>query len=396
MTTRQQCPPRRRRFAAACPLPAWGGYGPGPFAILMWTPVLLIDPVLSLPRNGPLWLAASGLAAIAAVNVAAVIVAYRDRPWAGRAVLALLAAQTLLTLATTSWYGAHWGVLFTLLGLAYGAVAPPGWAPLAVLCLTAVSAVVPWWQGAPWTQVWVTALTTFLCGMATFGFHRLLTVIAELDATRQQLALEAVDRERLRFSRDLHDLLGHTLSVIVVKAEAIRRLLPDDTAAAAEHAGDIENIGRESLVEVRQAVSGYRDTDLSRELDRAKIALDAAGIKLRAEPPAEPLPSELDTLFGWAVREGVTNVVRHSGADNCRIAFADEAATVRLTVTDDGSGGEPLEGSGLRGLRERAAAADGEVTAARTRQGFTLTVEAPHRSAPDAGPTDLRARAEPG
>lgn len=380
-TKRRSCPPQSRwsTFARSCRMPAWNSHGPGTFPVLMWTPILLLDPVLSLPHNGPLWLAVAGLVGILASQAAAVVLAYRDRPWAGRAVLWLLATQTLLTLATTAVYGAHWGVLFTLLALTYGAVAPPRRAPLAVVGLTVASVVIAWWQAAPWTQVWVTALTCFLCGMATYGFHRLLSVIAELDATRQELAREAVDRERLRFSRDLHDLLGHTLSVMVVKGEAIRRLLPADPNAAAGHAADIEAIGRESLTEVRAAVTGYRDTDLGRELDRAKIALDAAGVKLDVERPADALPSEVDTVLGWVVRESVTNVLRHSAAEHCRIDLTAETDAARLLVADDGVGGEPKGGAGLRGLRERVTTAGGTVTIPETRRGFTLAVEVPLR-----------------
>ncbi|MGH8875805.1 MAG: sensor histidine kinase [Stackebrandtia sp.] len=371
------CAPAWRRFATARPLPVWNSYGPGPVAVLMWTPVLLLDPLLSRAGHDPQWLAWLWLAAIAAVEAAAVVIAYRRRSWGARAVLTLLAVQTLLTVATTWWYGAHWGVLFTLLGLTYGAVAPPRRAPVAVVALTLVSGLVPWWQDAAWPNVWVTALTTFLCGMSTYGFHRLLSVIAELDATRQQLAREAVDRERLRFSRDLHDLLGHTLSVIVVKSEVIRRLPPGETGAAVQHAKDIEDIGRQALVEVREAVTGYRDTDLRRELDRAVIASEAAGFRLRAELGTRTLPAAADTLFGWVVRETVTNVVRHSGAANCDITLTVDESLARLSVRDDGRGGDPADGGGIRGLRERAEAAGGRLTVSSSKRGFVVNAELP-------------------
>src|SRR5690606_5786437 len=133
----------------------------------------------------------------------------------------------------------------------------------------------------------------------------------------QQLALAAVDRERVRFSRDLHDLLGHTLSVIVVKAEAVRRIADSDPAAASAHAQDIEDIGRRALSEVREAVGGYRNASLASELDRARRALEAASVDVAIDWDTGPLGNAAEETLAWVVREGATNVVRHARAQRC-------------------------------------------------------------------------------
>ncbi|HEY1178226.1 MAG TPA: histidine kinase [Phytomonospora sp.] len=371
---------RRRRpvlLPRPCPTAVPGAFGPGWFSILIWAPVLAIDPVVDSFGREPVWAALAAVGAVLAANAGAVLSVYREGRAAARRAQLLLGAQAALTFAAAAYFGDHWFALFTLLALAVGAVAPPRWAPPLILAVTFGGAVVAWVKVGDWTQTWTTALTSFLAGFGTFVFQWLLTVIAELNATREELARKAVDRERERFSRDLHDLLGHTLSVIVVKAEVIRRVLPGDPGAAAVHASDVEEIGRRALGEVREAVTGYRDADVSRELDRARVALDAAGIELRVAQDGE-VPRDVDVLFGWVVREAVTNVVRHSGAHLCTITLTSGASSAVLTVADDGYGGEPSPGGGgIRGLRERAEALGGELTAAGTRRGFTLRVEAP-------------------
>ena len=147
----------------------------------------------------------------------------------------------------------------------------------------------------------------------------------------------AVEQERLRFSRDLHDLLGHTLSVIVVKSEAARRLAPRDLDAALAQVTDIESVGRQALTEIREAVTGYREGSLATELDRARSALSAAGIEPVVRRSGPPLAPQTEALLGWVVREAVTNVVRHSGATRCEITVDGTPDRVRLTVADNGT-----------------------------------------------------------
>jgi two-component system sensor histidine kinase DesK len=227
-------------------------------------------------------------------------------------------------------------------------------------------------------------LSGFFSGLVMFVLRRLFTTIGLLREAREELARAAVAEERLRFSRDLHDLLGHTLSAVVVKAEVVRRLAERNPAQAAEAAADIETIGRQALVEVREAVTGYRERDLAAELDGARAALSDAGIAPTVRRAAGTLDDRADALLGWAVREGATNVIRHSRATCCTISLRYDDDRAVLQIADDGTGrdgGAPgSAGNGLRGLAERFAAVGGTVRAeAVPGGGFTLTATVPTR-----------------
>jgi two-component system sensor histidine kinase DesK len=207
-----------------------------------------------------------------------------------------------------------------------------------------------------------------LWGFATIILRRLVVTVDELRAAREELARLAVADERLRFARDLHDLLGHSLSLITLKSELAGRLLQSDRDRAAAEVADIERVARQALREVREAVTGYRRLSLASELDGVRAVLTAAGVDTRIENTAGALPTAVDETIAWGVREGATNVIRHSGARRCDIRVTRENGEVRAEVTDDGHGAPagalPDEtGSGLRGLAERVTALDGEMAA---------------------------------
>ncbi|NUT35925.1 MAG: sensor histidine kinase [Hamadaea sp.] len=227
-------------------------------------------------------------------------------------------------------------------------------------------------------QITSIVLNALLAAAMVLVIRNMIKLIRELDRTRTELARSAVEQERLRFARDLHDLLGHTLSLIVVKAEVVRRVAERDPAAAAREAAEIEEIGRTALAEVRDAVSGYRDLALADELHRARGALIDAGVEttLLLKTPAGDLPPAVDQAFAWVVREAATNVIKHSGARTCRIVLDGDATLWTLTVRDDGGGrvGD-ADGNGLRGLRERLAAVGGGLVT--EGPGFTLRASVP-------------------
>ena len=167
--------------------------------------------------------------------------------------------------------------------------------------------------------------------------------------------------ERERIARDLHDLLGHTLSVIVLKSELAARLIRADPEQAVAEVNDIEQIGREALAEVRAAVTGYRARGLGAELDGARVALEAAGVDVEVHADPTHLPPEQESALAMALREAITNVVRHADAQHATISIATAGAGVRLQVTDDGRGISGQQGSGLTGMRERISALGGHV-----------------------------------
>ena len=215
--------------------------------------------------------------------------------------------------------------------------------------------------------------------LAVFGIRQVMARNIELVRAQQRNAQLAVENERTRFARDLHDILGHSLTVITVKAELANRLLDVDTERARAELADLERLSRDALADVRRAVEGYRELTLPGELARARTALAAAEIEAELPNSTDDVPSHLRELFAWTVREGVTNVIRHSGATRCTVRLAADAAE----VVDDGTGSGAVgaggrngaAGSGLVGLRERAAAVGGTVTTRVDQpRGYTLRV----------------------
>jgi two-component system sensor histidine kinase DesK len=182
--------------------------------------------------------------------------------------------------------------------------------------------------------------------------------------------------ERERIARDLHDVLGHTLSVIALKAELAAKLSAIDPGRAAQEIRDVERVSRTALSEVRAAVEGYRGHGLRGELKSAADVLGAAGVTLAVDVEPVALPAKHETVLALAVREAVTNVVRHARATACRISVTRHSGRVVLRVEDDGIGGVPREGNGLTGMRERVAAIGGTLTLEGA-GGVHLTVTVP-------------------
>ena len=196
---------------------------------------------------------------------------------------------------------------------------------------------------------------------------------------REQIAQLAVEEERHRFARDLHDLLGQSLSLIVLKSEVTRRLLPDQPDRATSEVREIEQVARTVLQEVREVVRGYRQPTLATELAGACIALEAANITAQVEQTLGPFSARVETVLAWTVREGVTNVLRHSQAQCCTIRLLQSREAVRVEIIDDGAGGASWQpGSGLTGLGERVADSGGQLEANTLPQGgFCLRVTLP-------------------
>ncbi len=264
-------------------------------------------------------------------------------------------------------------------------------AALAFTGLTFLTFLLGVLTAAPWATI---ALMLFLVpavGATVATFSRAIRTNRELRLARREIARLAVSEERLRFARDLHDLLGHTLSLIALKSELAGQLIAEDSGQAQREVRDIEAAARTALQEVREAVAGYRQATLASELQRARELLAAAGIYSSIQDDAGVLPAPLESLLTWVVREGVTNVIRHSRARHCVVSLRRQPGEVRLTITDDGQGNslsahaarqEGAGGNGLRGLAERVAALDGRCEAGPAgERGFRLAVSLPLRAA---------------
>jgi two-component system sensor histidine kinase DesK len=184
--------------------------------------------------------------------------------------------------------------------------------------------------------------------------------------------------ERERIARDLHDVLGHTLSVIVLKSELASKLVERDPARARIEMADVEQTARAALSEVRQAIGGYRSNGLVAELAQARATLETAGITVECEQTPVKLQATQESVLALAVREAVTNVVRHAEAARCRLELCAADGQCRLSIQDDGRGGIQQEGNGLTGMRERVEALGGTLkreTKGGTRLHITLPLE---------------------
>ncbi|MGW5660255.1 sensor histidine kinase [Streptomyces sp. NPDC003758] len=324
-----------------------------------------------------------GLAAFVAVYLS-LLFRNMGRPYTRRfiggivVVLAALATLLNLTLGPSNWLG-----LFVYVSVACGATLPLRTAYWAIPATGAVMALVGF-QGAAADEVENLLLLVVLIGYAMTGVGQLVRTTIELRKARATVAQLAANEERLRLARDLHDLLGHSLSLITLKSELAGRMLPDHPEKAAQQVADIERVSRQALVDVREAVTGYRRPRLSAELAGAQVALTAAGVT--ADIPTEPdltgVAEESESVLAWALREAVTNVVRHSGAGRCTIEVLQrqtlDGRMLELSVEDDGSGGAGNgPGNGLTGLTERLEKAGGTLEAGRVRHGFRLVARVP-------------------
>jgi two-component system sensor histidine kinase DesK len=197
-----------------------------------------------------------------------------------------------------------------------------------------------------------------------------------LNLAQEEIAHLAKVAERERIARDLHDVLGHTLSVVVLKSELAGRLLRHNPEGAHKEIAEVEQIARTALAEVREAIQGYRSEGLAAELDRARATLDAAGVTLEcASSPPKLLPAQ-ETVLSLIVREAVTNIVRHAHASHCRISLERNGDRAALLVEDDGRGGIGREGSGLRGMRERVESLGGSFQIL-SENGTRLVIDVP-------------------
>jgi two-component system sensor histidine kinase DesK len=359
-------------------------------ALSLGSLILLVPALVAFAFAGPPAERVASLApAVAAFiiivvwTVAAPTARLSQRALVATVMLTLLAVVVMLIDPVSPWL-----VLFL-----YPIVAA-GWLASVHQAVIAIVTVTIFCEAAGWSVLAIPAnrierpLEFALIGFGSLALSRLVIVNRQLALARAEMARLGASDERLRIARDLHDLLGHGLSVISLKAQLAGRLLPGAPERAAAEVADIELVSRRALEDVRAAVSGYRRLRLDNELVGARFALEAAGVTTEIEHQAGGLPDDVDEALAWSVREGATNVIRHARARTAVIRTRREDRAATLEVVNDeapaGSQAEPApsigseRGSGLVGLAERAGALGGRVEAApKPEGGYRLAVIIP-------------------
>jgi two-component system, NarL family, sensor histidine kinase DesK len=207
--------------------------------------------------------------------------------------------------------------------------------------------------GYPWQSFAFLPVLTFVIGIIVRVEHASLEKDAALALSQEEIRRLAATAERERIGRDLHDLLGHTLSLITLKLELSRKLFERDPVSAKREMEDAERVAREALAQVRSAVTGIRATDLAAELASARLILESSQVQLDYAAPPQGLPPEAERGLALVLREAVTNISRHAQASQAHIAFVREDAAVQLCISDNGRGGATDNGNGLSGMRAR-------------------------------------------
>jgi two-component system sensor histidine kinase DesK len=344
-----------------------------PYAWLIYLPVVFVEPVLH-GASAVRWL-------VHAAVVLVFLASYFGAHWVrGRALLPFVLVQCALGVAFSPINtGAY---VFFIYAAAFAARADDARNALAGIGAVVVAGVVTAFSIHAPIYYWVGhVIFTPLIGGVNVHRTQVGRATAKLRAAHDEIERLAAVAERERIARDLHDVLGHTLSLIVLKAELASKLADRDPQRAAREIRDVEAVSRQALAEVREAIRGYRPT-FAEELTRARALLDSARIGATIETTIDR--DELvarrgaEEAMALALREAVTNVVRHSGASRTTIRAwrrPDEGSAV-LEVVDDGRGADRVEGAGLRGMRERIAAVNGQVTK-RSHGGTRLTITIP-------------------
>jgi two-component system sensor histidine kinase DesK len=369
--------------------------------------IYLINPVADLfgHGHGVLWIA-GGLAITIAFSIIYVLIVCNSGSWPRQALCGLIAIAVLAALACVV-YGYAWTPLWIYVSAAAGMIlAAPAYgrqtAVYGVLAVGACYVFFSWLSHAGTAEFLAVLLPVLLVGLAMIGFRMQLQLTNELAQARETVAKLAANEERLRLARDMHDLTGQSLSTITLKSElAAKRLarLPVSTErdAVLGDLGDIGRVSRQTLHDIREAVSGYRRPTLAIEVITARNALEAAGIRLDDDPGLTLRSGTFDpgaeAVLAWCLREAVTNVVRHSGARSCQIRLTEHPGELSLEITDDGRGlpgpveasapsrgadaPEASQGAGLRGMSERLSAVGGRLSAGSAGRGFRLTATVP-------------------
>ncbi|HVO79561.1 MAG TPA: sensor histidine kinase [Terriglobales bacterium] len=253
---------------------------------------------------------------------------------------------------------------------------PPRTAITLLAALMALAGLEAWLLHLPSSFLITVIIISVPVGAANIYFAQRNRANEKLRLAHEEIEHLAKVAERERIARDLHDVLGHTLSVIILKSELAGKLIDLDPARAKAEIRDVEQTSREALAEVRTTIRGYRAYSLEEELKQARSALETAGVTVKAESAAVALTPAQESVVALVVREAITNVVRHANARHCTLRLAPSNGNCHLEIQDDGRGGSDIEGNGLRGMRERVEALGGTLVR-ETHSGTRLLIRFP-------------------
>jgi two-component system sensor histidine kinase DesK len=402
-------PDDQAQAAASVPgiegLPPWALRRAAWFLVALHLPFVAAPPTFTLTRlDSRPWpvvvvvtLLALAIGAIQLHHSLAAARGERPRAWPVTALALALLVYVPIWWFTWDWAVAQWFVVASAPMVLRGraAVVPVVGPILGTAVVAADAALTEPGGGIGEFAVWTAynAILLVMGGAALYGSARLVRVVDELQAARAEMARLAVGRERLRVSRDLHDLLGQSLSAVSLKGDLAMRLLPTDAAAARAEIEGLTGLARGALRDVRAVARAEHAVSLRSEVAAAGALLGAAGIAAEVDVDVPDLPPAVEEVLAWAVREGTTNMLRHSDAESCSITAARSGGTVRLEIVNDGlrvagaeagataGAGAEARGSGLAGLVDRARALEGASSAGRTPDGrFRLLVALPDPS----------------
>ena len=355
-----------------------------------YTAVLLLNVLWEKPGPGKLALCLVCVAALFWMQLVHTSPRTRRRPLRWKVLS--LTAQAVLTFLPFVWFGITWGSMGGILGASILLLLPR---PVSWILFGLVAASIGVYAFAlhlPVISQIYAPLTTLLTGLVLYGLTRLTDLVHEVHTTRAELARMAVAQERLRFSRDVHDLLGYSLSAITLKCELIHRLIPTHPARALDEVTSVLSVSRQALADARLVARSYREMSLADEAKSAAAVMAAADIRITMDIACGRLHPAVDTALATTLREGITNVLRHSKAQSFDIRAVRDDARVCLVLVNDGVVDKTRclspAGSGLENLRIRLDAVGGRLLAGVDDDGrFRLTAEVPVRPFPPAAAT---------
>ena len=351
-------------------LPPWAEY-----IHLLWTMWVFVTPMFTPQGYDARWWL---LTAVSYPVFIALYVGTLALP--ARRVAACAVGMMLLCLLLLPWYpGGMSYFVFGCVFLGAGRWRTPWGYPLALLALNVLFLACARVIGYPWSAMLWMPITTLAIGTILQVQRLVERKDAVLLLSQEEVRRLAATAERERIGRDLHDLLGHTLSLVALKADLAGRLLPRDPRAAQREIEELGQVAREALGQVRRAVSGIRAAGLAAELAAARVLLEGEGVSLQAEMDEAALAPEQETVLALCLREAVTNIHRHARATRVQVTLHGAGANWRLQVDDDGRGGAIRPGNGLDGMRERLQALGGSLSLEPiVPHGTRLRAEVPH------------------